>query len=72
MAKEKTDFRDNLERISGLFPEKELIPLREVSAFIGCDARTLLADPTFPRKAFGEKKKTYFVPVVGLARWLSC
>lgn len=72
MAREKIDFRDNLERLSERFPGKELIPLKEVSEFLGCDARTLLSDESLPRRSFGQKRKTYFVPIVGLARWLSC
>lgn len=72
MSVEKTDFRDNLQRLSIRFADRELIPLKEVSAFLGCDYRTLLSDSKFPRKCFGHGRKTYYVPLVGLARWLSC
>lgn len=72
MAREKLDFRDNLERLSERFPNREIIPLREVSAYLGCDSRMLLRDPAFPRRALGDQRKTYYVPLVGLARWLSC
>lgn len=71
MSIEKNDFRDNLQRLSERFPDKEIIPLKEVSEFLGCDPRTLLSDSKFPRKSFGTNRKTYFVPIVGLARWLS-
>lgn len=72
MALEKTDFRSNLQRLSEHWPDREMVPLREVAVFLGCDTRMLLRDKHFPRKAIGDKRKTYYVPLVGLARWLSC
>lgn len=72
MAREKKDCRANLERLSERWPGKEIIPLREVAAFLGCDFRMLMRDEQFPLKAIGDKRKSYYVPLVGLARWLSC
>ena len=67
MAREKTDFRDNLERITERF-RTELIPLKEAAAYLGCDPRTLRDAEDSPVKKVG---RMYYVPAVALARWLS-
>lgn len=40
MPREKPAYRDNLERIVGRFPNKEMLTVRDVSAFCGLDSRT--------------------------------
>lgn len=67
MAREKIDFRDNLERISTQF-EGELIPLRMAAAFCGVDPRVLTQSVDSPVKKICGR---YYVTAVGLARWLS-
>ncbi len=36
MAKEKINFRDNLERIDKRFPDKELLQQKECAEYLGC------------------------------------
>lgn len=67
MAREKIDFRDNLERITAKF-NTELIPLKDAAAYLGCDPRTLQNTEDSPVKKVG---RFYYVPAVALARWLS-
>ena len=70
---EKPDYRAHIERLSERFPGRELITLRDAAAYIGIDPRTLLRSRTFPLKEMGTGKRVaYYVPIVGLARWLSC
>lgn len=70
MSMEKPDFRANLERLCERWPNRELIPIREAADFLGVDYRTLLKTDRFPTKVIANK--TVVVPLVGLARWLSC
>lgn len=38
---EKEGYRDNIERIKAMYPTKELLTIKEVSKFLGIDARTV-------------------------------
>ncbi len=40
MAREKASYRDNLERITARFPNKEMLTVKDVSVFCGIDNRT--------------------------------
>ena len=40
MAREKEYFRDVLEQIRDAFPGKEMLNIKEVASFVGCDHRT--------------------------------
>lgn len=40
MAREKASYRDNLERITARFPDKEMLTITDVCAFCGLDYRT--------------------------------
>lgn len=41
MALEKASYRDNLERIKTMYPDKELLRVFEVQKFLGIDKRTI-------------------------------
>lgn len=68
MAREKELFRDNLVVLREQFGETDLIPLKKVSDYIKVGDRTLKTDKNFPVKKIG---RMYYVPIVGLASWLS-
>ena len=74
MALEKAEYRDNLQRLSDRWPDRDMIPLAEVAAYLCVDYRTLLRADKFPVKQIAGTKRhrTLVVPIVGLARWLSC
>lgn len=65
----KEVFELNLEALRQHFGEDaNLIPLQDVAEYLKHDRRTILADGSFPVKKLG---RLYFVPVIGLARWLA-
>lgn len=68
MGREYADYRDNLALIAEHYPRKAALSLPETAEFLGCDYRTLKNSKTFPVVKCG---RTYSVPVVGLAKWLS-
>ena len=41
MAREKEGFRDNLALLNERFPDKDMLTLREVAAFVGWDVATV-------------------------------
>ena len=41
MPREKESYRDNLERIKDMYPDKEMLSLKEASEFIGLNYRTV-------------------------------
>ena len=60
MAREKQYFRDVLESIRDAYPGKEMLNIKEVAAFVGCDYRTA-------KKRFSFTKHNW-ISVVVLAR----
>ena len=68
MAREKQDYRANLEEIRTAFPNKAVLNMKEVTGFLRRDRRTLLKDRTFPAQLIGGK---YAVTITGLARYMS-
>ena len=62
MPLEKPAYRDNIERIKDVFPNKELLNLKEVAMFCGIDVKTA-------RKLFDMKNN--YISVAKLARELS-
>lgn len=68
MAREKELFRDNLERVTQVFGDAELIPIQAVGKFLGCCYRTLQNQKEFPIKKVGNR---IYTTKVGLAQWLS-
>lgn len=68
--REPNGYREQLERLTELFPGKEVLSIQEVCKIFRCNRRKLLADKTFPVKRIGNKGK-YYIPVVGLARWMT-
>lgn len=67
--RELDGYRQQLERLAERYPGKEVLNMQEVCKMLRCHRQTLLADKTFPAKQIGGKGK-YYVPVVGLARWM--
>jgi hypothetical protein len=70
MPKESEGYREQLEHLSEQYPGQEVITIQEVCQMFKCGRRKLLADKTFPVKQFDGKGK-YYVPIVGLARWMT-
>lgn len=62
MPLEKPSYRDNVERIKAVFPDKELLNKKEVAAFCGIDVKTV-------KKLF--EMKNNYISVAKLARELS-
>ena len=63
MPREKASYRDNLERIKEMYPDKEMLSLQEASKFIGLDWRTV--KKMFPFNKFNK------ISVATLAREMS-
>lgn len=68
MPMEKEGFRDQLERLSVRFKDREAISVDEASELIGCHRDTIIRDKKFPKKKVGVK---YVIPLVALARWMA-
>lgn len=69
MPREPDGYRQQLERLVELYPDKEVLTIQEVCKMLRCHRQTLLADKTFPVKRIGNKGK-YYIPVAGLAWWM--
>lgn len=67
MSREKELYRENLEQVRERFGDVQLIPIKEVSEFIGVDPRSLKSDRDFPLKKIGGR---YFVGATALASYL--
>lgn len=66
---EKEMFHEHLSALKSYFGEDaNLIPITKVAKYCKLDYRTMLADRTLPMKRIGRR---YYVPLIGLARWLS-
>lgn len=68
MAREKELFRDNLVLLREKFGDTDLIPIKQVAKYVNITDETLKSDKQFPVKKVG---RMYYVPIVGLASWLS-
>ena len=68
MAREKQDYRDNLEMLKEMYPGKAVISIDEACALLRRNRKTLLKDRAFPAMLIGNK---YAISIVGLARYLS-
>ena len=68
MAREKGDYRSNLEIITATYPGKAVLSIAEACALLRRDRRTLLKDRAFPAQLVGGK---YSIPVTALARYMS-
>ena len=62
MAREKPSYRDNLERITAQFPNKEMLTVKDVCKFCGLNYRTA-------KKLF--EFTNNYISVVKLARQMS-
>ena len=67
--REPDGYRQQFEHLAERYPGKEVLTIHEVCDMFCCHRRTLLSDKTFPAKRIGNKGK-YYIPVVGLARWM--
>lgn len=68
MAREKVDYRDNLELLREMFPGQITITIQDACALLNRDKRSLLGDRSFPAQKVGGR---YAVSIVGLAKYLS-
>lgn len=68
MARERIDYRSNLEIIRESYPDKITLSIQEAALLLRRDRRTLLKDKAFPAQLVGNK---YLVPVTALARYMS-
>lgn len=69
MPKEVDGFREQLEHLAEQYPGKEVLTIKEVCKMFRCNRRKLLTDKTFPVKQFNGQG-TYYIPIVGLAKWM--
>lgn len=78
MAREKAGYRDALEFITQMFPDRVALKPSEVAEYLGVNIKTVTAaiqrkrDP-LPAKDVGGGKKnhSYIIPITELARWSS-
>ena len=68
MAREKPDYRANLELIKEHYPGKAVLNMKEACKFLRRDRRTLLGDKAFPAVMVGGQ---YSISIAALARYLS-
>lgn len=68
MAREKVDYRDNLEMLREMYPGKMGVGIDEACQVLKRNRKTLLKDRAFPAQLVGNK---YFIPLTGLARYMS-
>lgn len=65
-------YREQLDRLSARFPNREAISITEASDILGMDRRSLLHSKTFPAKRpSGNRNGKIVVPIVALARWMT-
>ncbi|MBR2587455.1 hypothetical protein IKE71_03760 [Candidatus Saccharibacteria bacterium] len=65
---EKATYRDNLELLARLYPNKAVLPVKEVEKMLGRSRESLQSCEDFPLTKLGGR---YYVSVANLARWLS-
>lgn len=66
------EYRDQLDRLSARFPNREAISISEAADILGTERRSLLNSKTFPAKRpSGRKNGKIVVPIVALARWMT-
>lgn len=70
MAREKESYRDNLERLDKMFPDKDLLTPNDVVAFTGVCRQTVIKLFDFNSKLVG-KRKDHYISKAKLARELS-
>ena len=68
MAREREDYRSNLEMIREKYPDKAVLSIQEASGVLRRDRRTLLKDKAFPAQLVGGK---YAISITALARYMS-
>lgn len=68
MAREKADYRANLELLRQMFPGQLAISIQQAADVLNRDRRTFLKDRAFPAQLIGRK---YSVPLTALARYMS-
>ncbi len=68
--REPEGYRQQLERLSEKFPDREVLGMCEVEKLLRCNRRTILADKTFPAKQINGRGR-YYIPLSRLAWWLA-
>ena len=71
MPREMEGYHEQLVRLSGRFPNREAISIKECCEVLPLDRRTIMEDKTFPAKRVsGKATGKYIIPLAPLARWL--
>lgn len=65
---EKATYRENLEMLNKLYPNKAVLTVNEAAKMLGRSRESLQAIEDFPLTKCGGR---YYVSVANLARWLS-
>ena len=65
---EKATYRDNLEMLKGMFPDRAVVPLNEAAKALGISAYSARQDEDFPVTKIGGR---YMVSIANLARYLA-
>lgn len=68
MAREREDYRANLEILQTKYPGRCSLTIQEACAVMERDRRTLLKDRAFPARMIGNK---YVISISALARYMS-
>ena len=71
--REKAGFRENLERLAEIYPDKITLSVPEAARVLGVDKRTVVAliqKKTLPATniSSGGKNKRYIIPITAIAR----
>lgn len=71
--REKEGFRDQIERLSSIYPDKITLSVVEAAKVLGVDKRTVLLLIQKKKLAAmdvskGEKNKRYIIPITAIAR----
>ena len=66
--REKANYRENLEMLSGLFPNKAMVSLQEACDAVGITVVAAYRIDDFPKQRVG---RNYKVSIANLARWMS-
>ena len=70
MAREKESYRDNLERLDKMFPDRELLSTVDVAIFTGMARATVLKTYSF-KNTRNKRNTTHRISKAVLARELS-
>ena len=68
--REPDGYRDEIERLSAMFPGRSFLTMNEACSIANKHRQTLLMDNSFPAKR-REGRGHYQIPIVAFARWVT-